>query len=179
MKQNKGFTLIELIIVIALTAGLLGVGVALIANIYETVNKARAETEVRQNLQYVFDTMAREIRKAKYIKVETSGTNNILSLYNDSSCQNDTSSVVFTINTGTPSTLNITKNSIITTITSNKVDILSLKLTDFSPSVTLGSCQTTNSFLITITAKYNTSVNRPDFTTQNVIMSERVALRKY
>ena len=172
MTKKLGFTLIELTIVIALTSGLLLVGVAVIANIYQTNNKTRSQMEVRQNLQSVLDTMAREIRQTKYVKYSTIGN---IQLYNSyDSCTNNNYISQYDKDTAvTPVPLRQITNGVTQNLTSVKINISNLTFAGVT-----NTCSAPDSITINITANYHTLATRSDFT-DSITISETVALRKY
>ena len=171
MTKKLGFTLIELTIVIALTSGLLLVGVAVIANIYQTNNKTRSQMEVRQNLQSVLDTMAREIRQTKYVKYSTIGN---IQLYNSyDSCVENNYISQYDKGAVAPFPLRQITNGVTQYLTSDKINISNLTFVGVT-----NTCSAPDSITINITANYHTLATRSDFT-DSITISETVALRKY
>ncbi len=74
LKQNqKGFTLIELIIVVGLIALTVGVTGDIILTLVRTYTRTQIETEVEQNANFIFQKIEKELRGAERIDSVTSG----------------------------------------------------------------------------------------------------------
>lgn len=74
-KRNQGFTLIEILIVIALMAVLTGVGADLFINSLKAYQKSQIMNQLSQNGNYVMSTILNNARNAKEISLE--GTNRL------------------------------------------------------------------------------------------------------
>lgn len=74
-KRNRGFTLIEILIVIALMAVLTGVGADLFINSLKAYQKSQIMNQLSQNGNYVMTTILNTARNAKEISLE--GTNKL------------------------------------------------------------------------------------------------------
>ena len=86
--KKKGFTIIELMVVIALFGVLITVLTPVVIQAIQGANRASIQNEVRQNAQKVFSDLGTEIRKASCLTYSSSGTTNTLSTYSDSGCVN-------------------------------------------------------------------------------------------
>lgn len=80
-RQNgAGFTLVEVVIVMALFSGLMIVGTTMFFQVVMSANRATTEVELRQNLSLAMDVLARNIRRAVSFTV---ADNYHLNLYSD------------------------------------------------------------------------------------------------
>lgn len=82
--MNKGYTLVELLIVLSVFGILLVAGTNLFMQVMLSANRVRVENEVRQNINIVLEEMVREVRRSVCLRVEGNGT--ILKLYNRENC---------------------------------------------------------------------------------------------
>lgn len=71
-KRNRGFTLIEILIVIALMAVLTGVGADLFINSLKAYQKSQIMNQLSQNGNYAMTTILNTARNAKQISVDGS-----------------------------------------------------------------------------------------------------------
>lgn len=69
-KRNRGFTLIEILIVIALMAVLTGVGADLFINSLKAYQKSQIMNQLSQNGNYVMSTILNTARNAKEVSVD-------------------------------------------------------------------------------------------------------------
>ena len=67
MKQNKGFTLVELIIVIVIVGIISGFGALALEMAAKSINKNKELLEITWQSQIVFQRLERELREAKAI----------------------------------------------------------------------------------------------------------------
>lgn len=65
--KHKGFTLIELMLYVLITAVILSVITTIVMNILQARHVTRAEEVVQQNAQFVMNYMTQEIRRAEFI----------------------------------------------------------------------------------------------------------------
>lgn len=82
MAIKKGFTLIELMVVVVVIGILLTVGINLFFQVVMTANKATTEAELRQNASFVMETISREVRKSQTLATDGS----TLTLCSGTSC---------------------------------------------------------------------------------------------
>lgn len=115
LKNNSGFSLLELLIYMAILSGFLMVIVNLFFSISGSSSREEARKEVQQNLQFAFDTIANETRSASAITVPISGaTGNIL----DITVNGDTTE--YSVSNGI---LQRTRNAVIENVTTSEVTV--------------------------------------------------------
>lgn len=68
-KQNKGFTLIEMLVSIAIFSIILVMILGIIVTIVDTSRKARTLAEVMNNLNFSFESLTRTLKTARSIEV--------------------------------------------------------------------------------------------------------------
>ena len=78
--NNHGFTLLELLIYMAILAGFLSVIMNIFFMITSTSAKEEARAEVQQNLRFALAQITSEVRAAQAINAPASGESNILEL---------------------------------------------------------------------------------------------------
>ena len=71
-QKNKGFTLVELLVSIALFSIILIIVLGTIVTIVDTSRKIRTMTEVMNNLNFTFENITRSVKTAKNIRNVTS-----------------------------------------------------------------------------------------------------------
>jgi prepilin-type N-terminal cleavage/methylation domain-containing protein len=74
-KNNKGFTLIEMLVSVAVFSVVLTIVLGTIVTIVDTSRKARSMTEVMNNLNFSFESMTRTLKSAT--KITTVGSDKI------------------------------------------------------------------------------------------------------
>lgn len=77
MKQNnkkKGFTLVELVIVIAVIAILAGVMIATFSNVVEKANASKAFQEAKSRIDAAYINCLTEEKSVDYVSVGTDGS---------------------------------------------------------------------------------------------------------
>ena len=67
MSQEKGFTLIELVLYLGITIAVLFAGTIFIWDIIDNKNKATAYQEVQQNAKFALEKIAQQIKSASEI----------------------------------------------------------------------------------------------------------------
>ena len=67
--ENKGFSLVEVLLTIALVGVIMGTGTTLFLSIIRSSTKARVLTEVKQNGNYAMNLMDRQIRNARTVEL--------------------------------------------------------------------------------------------------------------
>lgn len=72
IKSQKGFTLVELVIYIAIVSGFLATTIFFAMRIVEGGQRGRADIEVQQNVRLAMERITREIRSADNLNVEAS-----------------------------------------------------------------------------------------------------------
>lgn len=77
MELKKGFTIVELTVVIGIIGVLLTVGMNVFFQVVMSSNKATTEAELRQNTSLVMETVSREVRKAGCLTVPAPTTLNL------------------------------------------------------------------------------------------------------
>lgn len=82
LKNNKGATLLELLIYMAILAGFLSVVMNIFFMITGSSAKEEARSEVQQNLRFASTQIVNDIRTAKSINLPVSGEGNILEIDN-------------------------------------------------------------------------------------------------
>ncbi len=81
--MKKGFTLVEILIVMVVFGGLMIVGTNLFFQVVMSANRATTETELRQNISLAMETITRSIRKASCYTIPSQ---TVLNLYSDVDC---------------------------------------------------------------------------------------------
>lgn len=69
--MNKGFTIIELLVVILLFGVLMVTSTSVFINVFQNSNRASVQNEVRQNAGKIMQDLSAEIRKASCVYVHT------------------------------------------------------------------------------------------------------------
>ncbi|MDO8515418.1 MAG: type II secretion system protein [bacterium] len=82
MAMKKGFSLIELMVVIGIIGVLLTVGMNLFFQVVMSANKATTEADLRQNASLVMETISREVRKGSCL----SSSRTYLLIYQTADC---------------------------------------------------------------------------------------------
>jgi prepilin-type N-terminal cleavage/methylation domain-containing protein len=128
--NNKGFTLIELVVVIVIFGILLTVGTNVFFQVVMGANKASIEAELRQNASFVMENITRDVRKYSCILVPDEKT---LYLFDNTSCSLPVN-LIYTINADG----GVTRDSVV--VSSPKVDFNNpnSKFTDLDGSVGRG-----------------------------------------
>lgn len=72
-KKQKGFTLIEMLVSVAIFSIILIVIMGSIVSIVDVSRKARTMTEVMNNLNFTFESMTRTLKTATSIQVQSDG----------------------------------------------------------------------------------------------------------
>ena len=80
--MKKGFSLVELMVVIGIIGVLLTVGMNLFFQVVMSANKATTEADLRQNASLVMETISREVRKGSCLDA-ASGS---LKIYTTTDC---------------------------------------------------------------------------------------------
>lgn len=80
--MKKGFTLVELMVVIGIIGVLLTVGMDLFFQVVMSANKATTEADLRQNASLVMETISREVRKGRCLTTDST----TLNIYQTSDC---------------------------------------------------------------------------------------------
>ncbi len=83
MKMKKGYTLVELLVVIVVFSVVSMVATQTIVAILRGAKKSEGVTKVRQNLDYAMGTMERQLRQAKGITSSCNGTATSSITFND------------------------------------------------------------------------------------------------
>lgn len=83
--NQKGFTLIELIIVVGLIALTIGVTGDIILTLVRSYTRTQIETEVEQNANFIFQKIEKELRGAERIDSVTLGGTQLDFTYKDTS----------------------------------------------------------------------------------------------
>ena len=78
MINKKGFTLLELLVVTAIMAVLIGISTTVFISILRSQNKTNVTNEVRQNATLAIDLFERDVRSARGIN--PAGTGNLVEL---------------------------------------------------------------------------------------------------
>ena len=110
MAMRRGFTLVEIMVVIGIFTILMSAGTTVILQVLQASRKAQVEAELHQNLSLAFETISRQVRKAGCIEVldpinsnppvNTRGkTLNLYSTYSTGACTGSLNSS-FTISGG-------------------------------------------------------------------------------
>lgn len=86
MKKTAGFTLVEILISLAVLITILFAGIELFSSIIRSNNKATVTNEVRQNSQLAIALFEREARKASDIQAVSADSFNFV--YNDGTSNN-------------------------------------------------------------------------------------------
>ena len=83
MNSNRelGYSLIEMLVVIIIFAILSVVGTQIVTISIRNSNKSERQTEVRENVDYVFNVISRELQSAESLDTDTS-TPTVLNYYN-------------------------------------------------------------------------------------------------
>lgn len=85
MIKNRGFTLVEITVVLGILGILLVVGTGIFAQVLQTARRVQIQNEVRQNANYGIELIIREIRRAQCINI--SGTT--MTTYGDEGCSSN------------------------------------------------------------------------------------------
>lgn len=85
IKIKKGFTLLEIVVVIAIFGTIMSAATISYTQIFRSANKTTMENELRSNLSMIIDKVNREVRKSSCFQVSTP-QQTTLRLYSDLSC---------------------------------------------------------------------------------------------
>lgn len=85
VNSQKGFTLVELVVVVGLIALTVGVTGDIILSLVRSYSRTQIETEVEQNANFAFQKIEKEIRNAERIDSITGGGTTLNFTYKDAS----------------------------------------------------------------------------------------------
>lgn len=71
LQNRKGFTMVEMMVVIGVLAIIFGVAVTIFTQIIATANRAHVANKVRENASFAMDQIVREIQGAERIRLES------------------------------------------------------------------------------------------------------------
>ncbi len=155
--KEKGFSLLELIIYIAIISVISGVFVAILFNLSLSSTKSKTETEVQQNLRNAMQAISQTLRSAQNINTPTAGSsgNTFTAVVNGQNVQYSLGSTA-----STTSALQRVTGTNTDFITSDKVLVTYLNFTTIENSATTTSSvitATATSTRYSITVKYNST----------------------
>ncbi len=123
----RGFTLVELLVYIAVSTVALLVFVTFMVDVSRSAARARVAQEVHQNAQFVLDRLAQEVRSSQLVDVGSS------------TFGNDVGTLALTTSTGTH-TFALASNVVTlggAPLTSASVRVTKLRFTNATPAVTV------------------------------------------
>lgn len=162
MKKN-GYTLIELMIVVVAFSVIALIASETIIVTVRSAYKADAVTKVRQNIDYAFDSMERQIRGAKSITSACDGT----SYQSITILDQNSNPVTFSCN-------NINSNGAVSSIASSSASLTSNISISFCSFVcTKGTGSTPTSVTMSVTATDTKNQNAP------ITATSQVTIRSY
>lgn len=82
-RNGAGFTLVEILVVMVIFAGLMMAGTNLFFQVVMSANRATTETELRQNTSLLMETITRDIRRSACYQIPSQP---VLNLYLDATC---------------------------------------------------------------------------------------------
>ena len=159
--MQKGFTLVELLIVVGLVLIISTVGTSIITSILRSYNKAHIINEIEQNGNYVLSLMESQIRNARSVLVD--GTGKILEV-----TPQDGPSITFAI-TGSPGV--VQKNG--ETLTGDAVAVV---VADSGFTVTGTSPQTVT---IVLKIRQSSTITRIDYQAETTLRTTVVVRGGY
>lgn len=173
INKQSGFSLLELIIYIAVISVISGIFVAILFNLNLSSTKSTTETEVQQNLRNAMQSISQTIRSAQYINTPTVGNSGatLIAVVNG---QN----VEYSLGSTASSTASLKRVTGTNTdfISSDKIMVTHLNFTTMenSASTTNGTITATaTSTRFSITMQYN-STNAQFFYQQSATSTEVV-----
>lgn len=175
MRKNKGFTMVEMMVVIGVLAIIFGVAVTIFTQIIATANRAHVANKVRENATYAMDQIAREIQGAERAVLDA--PENIKLLNSSGECQTrirlDTLGLALTcsgVKIHNGSDCEPATNGIF--LTSDAVNVSNLKFTY--------SALTPNKIKIEMTVRQcnRTCLSRPEYC-GSITLEQEVTLRNY
>lgn len=130
-KPSRGFTLVELLVYIAVSTVALLVFVTFMVDVSRSAARARTVQELHQNAQFVLDRVGQEVRRGQAVDVATS------------SFDVDAGVLVLTTSTGSH-TFRLASNAVTldagsgaVPLTSASVRVTAFRITNTNPSVTV------------------------------------------
>lgn len=171
--MKKGFTLVELVVIIGIFGVLLSVGTDFLIQTIRNSNRSAMENEVRQNASRIMQDIESEAKKADPaipfsfpvggLQMTTIDVPSRVILYSVSN-----GDITKTVNGGTPATLN-----------SNRVAVLNCTgCPGASCTSGLSTSLSGGSLLVNLTVQNNTTYTRSDFCAKTSL-SETITARQY